>query len=110
MAEFHFRGFRFHSSVGVYKGKWKPNFCGFIFHINGAEYKIDIWPSIKGYDVYVFEQSETNGMECLDGKISLKGFNIGENGRYYRFFGFYEVQNLIDWLKQSIDEVSSLCD
>lgn len=90
--------------------KWKPNFCGFIFHINESEYKIDIWPSIKGYDVYVFEQTETGGMNSLEGKTILKGFTLNAENRYNRKFAFDQESVLIDWIKQSLDEIKYMCD
>lgn len=90
--------------------KYKPDFCGFIFHINESEYKIDILPSINGYDVSVFEQTETGGMDCLEGKTILKDFALYTENRYNRQFAFDQESILIDWIKQSLDEIKSMCD
>ena len=81
-----------------------------VFHINESEYKIDIWPSIKGYDVYVFEQTETGGMNSLEGKTILKGFTLNAENRYNRKFAFDQESVLIDWIKQSLDEIKYMCD
>jgi hypothetical protein len=102
-----FQGYNSHFIVW----KYKPNFCGFRFNIKKSEYKIDIWTSIKGYSVNVFKQSGIGSMDCLEGKTILKGFSLNQEDELYnRTFEFNEESTLIDWIKQSIDEVQSLCE
>lgn len=79
--------------------KWKPQFCGLLFRKNDLQYKIDIWTSEKGYDIYVFGQgSEGRFLDWAENMDALKTHNLTKDGdkEYKRHFDFRQESEVVD--------------
>lgn len=76
--------------------KFKPNFCGILFELDGTQYKIDIWTSESGYKILVFGQK--NGerpLEWAEGMPSLESFSLTPDAYVNSGFSFYDEDKVI---------------
>lgn len=95
---------KFKNDEGDYKvWKWKPNFCGIIFKISGLEYKIDIYTSEEGYDIYIFNTERH--LEWAKDMKSLESFTLVDNIYRKKDFSFYDEEKVIECVKPIIAEM-----
>lgn len=104
---------KFKEDEGVYSvWKYKPNFCGVLFEVNRIQYKIDIWTSENGYDIYVFGQDQNHDgartLEWTEDIPSLQkyGFKRLEKSEYRKHdYNFYQEEEVIKCASDIIVEI-----
>ncbi|MBO7132746.1 MAG: PD-(D/E)XK nuclease family protein [Bacteroidales bacterium] len=86
--------------------KYKPNFCGILFELDGTQYKIDIWTSERGYKIYVFGQK--NGerpLEWAENMPSLESFSLTPDAYVRSDFSFYDEDKVIICVRSIIADM-----
>lgn len=83
--------------------KYEPNFCGIMFLIDKSQYKIDIWTSVQGYVIKVFEQGQP--ADWAEGMSSLESFTLIENQYVKNGFSFYDEEKVVECVTPIIAEM-----
>lgn len=94
--------------------KCEANFCGVYFELNKVQYKIDIWTSEGGYNIYVFGQDLNSGARTLDWAEKMQSLQkheferiIGDKPAYGKlnFFSFYQEKEVVECVQDIISEI-----
>lgn len=82
------------------------------FELESLYFKMDIWCSENGYDVFFWNSKDTEYdiKQKLNRITSLSDFEYkqGEKNNIYKRFGFYEEQKLLNFIDKLLEELKEL--
>ena len=102
MAENLYDRLRAETSFGNVWNEYKPNFCGVIFRSGEREYKIDIYSTLNGYEIYLFpdEEDRSSDIPWLDLLEAVKNSHRLKSGEYIFKFPFKAEDDVVSFVKE----------